>query len=290
MKDTSFYQKHTLNCKGKLIFLDEPKIMGILNITPDSFYKNSRTNITNLVEKARLMINDGADFLDIGGYSSRPGAIDISEEDELMRVMPAIELLMREFPDTLISIDTFRSKVAKEAVEAGASLINDITGGDGDDQMFKTVSDLKVPYILMHMRGTPQNMQSKTKYDDLLGEMIYYFSKRINELTEHGVNDIILDPGFGFAKTIEQNYYLLDHLHDLSVLKLPVMVGLSRKSLIWKTLNINPEEALNGTTVLNTIALLNNAKILRVHDVKQAKELINLVTFMRVEKDDGTKH
>ena len=260
--------------------------MGILNITPDSFYKNSRTNITNLVEKARLMINDGADFLDIGGYSSRPGAIDISEEDELMRVMPAIELLMREFPDTLISIDTFRSKVAKEAVEAGASLINDITGGDGDDQMFKTVSDLKVPYILMHMRGTPQNMQSKTKYDDLLGEMIYYFSKRINELTEHGVNDIILDPGFGFAKTIEQNYYLLDHLHDLSVLKLPVMVGLSRKSLIWKTLNINPEEALNGTTVLNTIALLNNAKILRVHDVKQAKELINLVTFMRAEKDD----
>jgi len=290
VKDTSFYQKHTLNCKGKLIFLDEPKIMGILNITPDSFYKNSRTNITNLVEKARLMINDGADFLDIGGYSSRPGAIDISEEDELMRVMPAIELLMREFPDTLVSIDTFRSKVAKEAVEAGASLINDITGGDGDDQMFKTVSDLKVPYILMHMRGTPQNMQSKTKYDDLLGEMIYYFSKRINELTEHGVNDIILDPGFGFAKTIEQNYYLLDHLHDLSVLKLPVMVGLSRKSLIWKTLNINPEEALNGTTVLNTIALLNNAKILRVHDVKQAKELINLVTFMRVEKDDGTKH
>lgn len=286
MKDTSFYQKHTLNCKGKLIFLDEPKIMGILNITPDSFYKNSRTNITNLVEKARLMINDGADFLDIGGYSSRPGAIDISEEDELMRVMPAIELLMREFPDTLVSIDTFRSKVAKEAVEAGASLINDITGGDGDDQMFKTVSDLKVPYILMHMRGTPQNMQSKTKYDDLLGEMIYYFSKRINELTEHGVNDIILDPGFGFAKTIEQNYYLLDHLHDLSVLKLPVMVGLSRKSLIWKTLNINPEEALNGTTVLNTIALLNNAKILRVHDVKQAKELINLVTFMRAEKDD----
>lgn len=276
MKDTSFYQKHTLNCKGKLIFLDEPKIMGILNITPDSFYINSRTDLANIVEKARLMIDDGVDFLDIGGYSSRPGAIDIPEDVELKRVIPAIELLHQEFPDTPISVDTFRSKVANEAIDAGAAIINDITGGDGDDQMFKTVADLKVPYILMHMKGNPRNMQSKTKYDDLLGEIIYYFSKKINELTEHGVNDIILDPGFGFAKTVEQNFYLLNHLHDLSVLKLPVMVGLSRKSTIYKTLNIKPEEALNGTTVLNTIALLNNAKILRVHDVKQAKELINL--------------
>ena len=277
-----------MNCKGNLISLDEPKIMGILNITPDSFYKNSRTDLTNLIEKAQLMIDEGADFLDVGGFSSRPGAIDIPEDDELRRVIPAIDLLVKKFPDIPISVDTFRSKVAKEAVKAGAALINDITGGDGDKQMFKTIAELKVPYILMHMRGNPQNMQSKAVYSDLLGEIIYYFSKRINELTEHGVNDIILDPGFGFAKTIAQNFYLLDHLHDLSVLKLPVLVGLSRKSLIHKTLNIKPEEALNGTTVLNTIALLNNAKILRVHDVKQAKELINLVKFMRTEKYDGS--
>lgn len=277
-----------MNCKGNLISLDEPKIMGILNITPDSFYKNSRTDLTNLIEKAQLMIDEGADFLDVGGFSSRPGAIDIPEDDELRRVIPAIDLLVKKFPDIPISVDTFRSKVAKEAVKAGAALINDITGGDGDKQMFKTIAELKVPYILMHMRGNPQNMQSKAVYSDLLGEIIYYFSKRINELTAHGVNDIILDPGFGFAKTIAQNFYLLDHLHDLSVLKLPVLVGLSRKSLIHKTLNIKPEEALNGTTVLNTIALLNNAKILRVHDVKQAKELINLVKFMRTEKYDGS--
>ena len=277
-----------MNCKGNLISLDEPKIMGILNITPDSFYKNSRTDLTNLIEKAQLMIDEGADFLDVGGFSSRPGAIDIPEDDELRRVIPAIDLLVKKFPDIPISVDTFRSKVAKEAVKAGAALINDITGGDGDKQMFKTIAELKVPYILMHMRGNPQNMQSKAVYSDMLGEIIYYFSKRINELTEHGVNDIILDPGFGFAKTIAQNFYLLDHLHDLSVLKLPVLVGLSRKSLIHKTLNIKPEEALNGTTVLNTIALLNNAKILRVHDVKQAKELINLVKFMRTEKYDGS--
>lgn len=262
--------------------------MGILNITPDSFYKNSRTDLTNLVEKARLMIKDGVDFLDVGGYSSRPGAIDISEVDELKRVIPAIEKLDQHFPGIPISVDTFRSKVAMESINAGATLINDITGGNGDKQMFKTIADLGVPYILMHMKGNPQNMQSKTEYNDLLGDIIYYFSKKINELTEHGVNDIILDPGFGFAKTVEQNFYLLDHLHDLSVLKLPIMVGLSRKSLIHKTLNIKPEDALNGTTVLNTIALLNNAKILRVHDVKQVKELINLVKFMRTEKDDGT--
>ena len=288
MKDTSFYQKLTLNCKGNLISLDEPKIMGILNITPDSFYINSRTDLTNIVEKAQMMINDGANFLDVGGFSSRPGAADIPEDEELKRVIPAIELLVKKFPDIPVSVDTFRSKVAAKAVKSGAALVNDITGGDGDKQMFKTIADLKVPYILMHMRGNPRNMQSKTDYSDLLGDIIYYFSKRINELTEHGVNDIILDPGFGFAKTVEQNFYLLDHLHDLSVLKLPVMVGLSRKSLIHKTLNIKAKDALNGTTVLNTIALLNNAKILRVHDVKQAKELINLVTFMRTEKYDGT--
>ena len=273
-----------------MISLEEPKIMGILNITPDSFYKNSRTDLTNLVEKARSMIYEGVDFIDVGGFSSRPGAIDIPQEEELKRVIPAIELLVESFPDIIISVDTFRSKVATDAINAGASLINDITGGEGDKLMFKTVADLKVPYILMHMRGNPRDMQRQTNYNDLIGEMIYYFSKRIYELTNYGVNDIILDPGFGFAKTIEQNFYLLDHLHDFSVLKLPVLVGISRKSMIHKTLNINAEEALNGTTVLNTIALLNNAKILRVHDVKQAKELINLVTFMRTEKDDGSKY
>jgi dihydropteroate synthase len=281
VKDTSFYQKSTLNCKGKLINLDAPKIMGILNITPDSFYKSSRANHENIVEKARKMIDDGTDFLDIGGFSSRPGAADISEEEELKRVIPAVELIAKNFPDILVSIDTFRSKVAREAVNAGACMINDISGGEADNEMFKTVADLKVPYILMHMRGTPATMQNKTKYNDLPGEIIYYFSKKIYELTDYGVNDIIIDPGFGFAKTIEQNYYLLDNLKDLSILKLPMLVGISRKGMVYKPLNVDPEQALNGTIVLNTIALLNNAKILRVHDVKQAHELINLFTFMR---------
>jgi dihydropteroate synthase len=255
--------------------------MGILNITPDSFYKNSRTNHENIVEKARNMIDEGADFLDIGGFSSRPGAADIPEDEELKRVIPAIALIAKNFPEMPVSIDTFRSKIAREAVNAGACMINDISGGEADNKMFKTVAELKVPYILMHMRGTPANMQTKTEYNDLPGEIIYYFSKKIYELTDYGVNDIILDPGFGFAKTIEQNYYLLNNLKDLGVLKLPVLVGISRKGMVYKPLDVNPEQALNGTVVLNTIALLNNAKILRVHDVKQAHELIKLVTFMR---------
>ena len=281
MKDTSFYQKLTLNCKGKLISLDAPKIMGIINITPDSFYKNSRTNRENIVGKVGQMIAEGVDFIDVGGFSSRPGAADVPETEELKRVIPAVRLIAKYFPDIPISIDTFRSKVVNEAVNAGACMINDISGGEADKKMFKTVAELNVPYVLMHMRGTPANMQTKTNYDDLMGEIIYYFSKKISELTDNGVNDIILDPGFGFAKTIDQNYFLLDNLKDLSVLKLPVMVGVSRKSMVYKPLNISPDEALNGTTVLNTIGLLNNARILRVHDVKQAKELIKLITFMR---------
>ena len=284
MKDTSFYQKSTLNCRGRLIDLSQPKVMGILNLTPDSFYKNSRTNLINILDKAREMILEGVDILDVGGFSSRPGAIDISENEEMNRIVKAVGLLAKHFPDIPISVDTFRSKVAQKAIEAGAALINDISGGQADPKMFDTVAELKVPYILMHMRGTPATMHTHVEYEDLLGDIIYYFSHKVDALTERGVNDIILDPGFGFAKTIEQNFYLLSHLHDLSILKLPILVGLSRKSMIYKTLRISPEEALNGTTVLNTLALMNGAKIIRVHDVKQAKELIKLVTFIGVEE------
>ena len=255
--------------------------MGILNITPDSFYKNSRTNHENILLKAGKMISEGADILDIGGYSSRPGAVDISEDEELRRVIPAIELIADKYPDFPISVDTFRSNVARRSIKSGACMINDISGGDADKKMFATVADLKVPYVLMHMRGNSRDMRHKTNYKDLPGEIIYYFSKKIYELTEQGVNDIILDPGFGFAKTIDQNYYLLNNLKDLSVLKLPILVGISRKSMVYKPLNVSAEDALNGTTVLNTIAILNGSRMLRVHDVKQAKELVKLVTFMR---------
>lgn len=279
-----------MNCRGKIITLDEPKIMGILNLTPDSFYAGSRITEQNLIEKAGRMIADGADFLDIGGYSSRPGASDISEKEELRRILPAIELLADCFPGIPLSADTFRSRVAAEAVKAGASIINDISGGEADENMFRTVAGLQVPYVLMHMRGNPRTMKNLTGYKDLMGELIYYFSEKIYLLSDLGVNDIILDPGFGFAKTISQNFDLLRNLNDLNILKLPVMVGLSRKSMIYKTLDTGPEDALNGTTVLNTIALLNNAKILRVHDVKQARETVKLVTFIDTKKSDGIKH
>lgn len=255
--------------------------MGIVNVTPDSFYNKSRYTSDNLLKKVKSFIDEGADIIDIGGFSSRPGAADVSESDELKRVIPAIESITNNFPNIPISIDTFRSKVAIEACNVGACMINDISGGDADLKMFETVADLKVPYVLMHMRGTPKTMSQLTNYDDLLGEIILYFSEKISKLTSYGVNDIILDPGFGFAKDIEQNYHLLDNLKDLEILNLPILAGVSRKSMIYKTLDVSAEDALNGTTVLNTIALINGAKILRVHDVKQAKETINLVTFMR---------
>ena len=283
MKYTPFYHKNTLNFGGQLKDLSSPLVMGILNLTPDSFYSGSRVTQDKLIEKVGAMIEAGVDIIDIGGYSSRPGAADIEEQVELYRVIPAIELIKKHFGDTIVSIDTFRSNVAKQAVFAGAQLINDISGGQADSEMFSTLAKLQVPYVLMHMRGTPRTMQSKTEYQDLIGELFTFFSEKIEELNLLGVHDIIIDLGFGFSKTIEQNFYLLQHLNEFESLNAPILAGLSRKSFIYKTLGIEPDMAITGTTVVNTIALEQGVKILRVHDVNEAKELIKLFTFMQKE-------
>jgi len=268
----------TINCNGKLISLETPKIMGILNLTPDSFYDGgSYKNEQEILLQTEKMLTDGAFCVDVGAYSSRPNAKDVSTEEELQRLMPVIELLQKEFPDIILSIDTFRSEIARKAVDSGAAIINDISGGTLDKLMMKTVGELNVPYILMHMRGTPKTMQSLTQYDDLLQDIIYYFSSKVAEARSFGIHDIILDPGFGFAKTTSQNFELLKNLSLLNVLEIPVLAGLSRKSMIYKTLEISAKEALNGTSVLNTLALQQGAKLLRVHDVKEAKECIDLV-------------
>jgi dihydropteroate synthase len=276
-KDNFFYSKKTLRLKGNLLDLSEPRVMGILNVTPDSFYEGSRyAQEDELLRKAEQMLEDGATFLDIGGYSSRPNADDISTEEEIRRVVPAIEAMMKRFPQTYISIDTFRASVARAAVEAGACIINDISGGNLDETMFATVAELQVPYILMHMRGTPQTMTSLNQYDNLLLEVIEELQHRLAELKSLGVSDVVIDPGFGFAKSPAQNYELLKNLNYFEVLDAPLLVGLSRKSMIYKTLGISPQEALNGTTVLNTISLMHGATILRVHDVRQAVEAVKL--------------
>jgi len=268
----------TINCAGKLIDLSIPKIMGILNITPDSFYDGGRYNsdkkILNHVEK---MIDDGATFIDIGAYSSRPGGIEIDENEELRRIIPSLELVKKKFPKIIISIDTFRSKVAEACLNSGAAIINDISGSELDKKMFEIIAKYNVPYIIMHMKGNPQNMMDKTNYDDMIQEIIKYFSNKINKAISYKINDIIIDPGFGFAKNIKQNYDLLNHLDLLKILEKPIMVGISRKSMIYKLLDSTAEEALNGTTVLNTLALIKGASILRVHDVKEANECINLI-------------
>ncbi len=257
--------------------------MGVINVTPDSFYASSRqNNIDHILKVAEKMISDGASFVDIGGYSSRPGAKDITVGQELERVIPAIEAINREFPELIISIDTFRSKVADESVSAGASIINDISAGDLDAQMLDVVAKHQVPYIIMHMKGTPQNMTEKTEYNDLIRDIIFSLSAKIALLVERGVPDIIVDPGFGFAKNIEQNFELLSGLEALAVLERPVLVGMSRKSMIYKTLKIEPEQALNGTTVVNTLALLKGTSILRVHDVKEAVEVVKLVNKLNL--------
>jgi len=268
----------TINCKGKLIDLSTPHVMGILNVTPDSFYDGGKFNsekiILNQVEK---MLHEGATFIDIGAYSSRPNATHISEDEELKRILPIVNLILNEFQDALLSIDTFRSKAAKQCVENGASLINDISAGNLDENMFKTIAELKVPYIMMHMKGTPKTMQSLTDYDNLVSDILFYFSEKIAEAKSLGIIDLIADPGFGFAKTIDQNYELLNKLELFKMLELPILAGLSRKSMIYKTLENTSKEALNGTSVLNTIALQKGASILRVHDVKEAMECIKLV-------------
>ena len=276
-KDTFFYKKTTITCAGKLVSLSHPVVMGILNMTPDSFYEGSRIRGTEaLLRQAESMLQEGAAILDIGGYSTRPEAPEVTPEEERIRVIPAIRALRQAFPDCLISVDTFRALIAQEAVEAGANIINDVSGGTLDAAMFATAGRLQVPYILMHMRGTPQTMPQFTQYEDIMLELVQFFEPRIVQLQAAGVRDVILDPGFGFAKTIDQNFEVLRHLGDLRLLGLPVLAGLSRKSMTYKTLEIPATEALAGTIALNTIALMHGASILRVHDVKEAVQTIKL--------------
>lgn len=278
MQNKIFSANNTLNVRGRLINFSKPKIMGILNVTPDSFYDGFRyTDEASMAKQVEKMMGDGADFVDVGGYSTRPGAAEISLAEELSRTIPVVRFIAKNFPEIIISIDTFRSGVAMHAVDAGAHLVNDISGGELDKEMFAAVASLQVPYVLMHSRGTPETMTSMTSYEDLLKEILDYFHQKIFALHRLGVKDIIVDPGFGFAKTITQNFELLNQLSRLQILGKPVMAGLSRKSLIWRTLKTNPEGALNGTTTLNTVALLKGASILRVHDVQEANETIQLV-------------
>jgi dihydropteroate synthase len=276
-KDTFFQKKATLNAGGKLIDLSTPKVMGIINITPDSFYADSRkASVDTVLKQAEKMLADGATFLDIGAYSSRPGAVDISIQEETDRLLPAVEAIAASFPDAALSADTFRSSVAEAAIEAGAHIINDISGGERDTNMFATVARLQVPYVLMHMRGTPQNMAQLTDYEDVFAEVFDYFVKKIYQLKQLGVHDIILDPGFGFAKKASDSYELISRMQEFGRLKLPVLAGISRKRMIYGLLGTTAEKALNGTTVLNTVALMKGASILRVHDVKEAVEAVKI--------------
>lgn len=283
MNETRQLPHYTINVGGTLMDLSVPRVMGILNVTPDSFYAQSRKQTEADIElRTRQMLAEGADMIDIGAYSSRPGADDVSPGQEMERLRHALAVLRRVAPDAVVSVDTFRSDVARMCVEEfGVQIINDISGGELDGNMFSTVAGLGVPYILMHMKGNPQNMQQAPHYDDLLTEMLQYFAVRVHRLHEMGVADIILDPGFGFAKTLEHNYELMHRLEDLHVLELPVLVGISRKSMIYRLLGGAPQDALNGTTVLNTLALQKGAAILRVHDVKEAVEAVKITNKMR---------
>ena len=270
-----------INCKGHLIDLKSPKVMGILNLTPDSFYdggtSKSKKGIIKQVGKMQI---EGATFIDIGAYSSRPNAKDVSEEEELSRLLPVLELLVKEYPDVFISIDTFRSRIAREAIDRGACMINDISAGSLDDQMFSTVAQFQVPYIIMHMVGTPQTMMQNIKYNNLIKDIIFYFSQKIFQLRELGVNDLIIDPGFGFSKTLDQNFDLLQKLDLFKSLDLPILAGLSRKSMLYNLLELEPKQTLNATTSANTIALMKGATILRVHDVKEAVEAVRIFEKM----------
>ncbi|WP_445454159.1 dihydropteroate synthase [Flavobacterium sp. 25HG05S-40] len=268
----------TINCLGKLIDVSSPKVMGILNVTPNSFYDGGKySDEIGILNQVENMLVEGATFIDIGAYSSKPSAEFISEQEEMERLLPIVKLVVKHFPTTLISVDTFRAQVAQNAVENGACMINDISAGSLDEKMMATVAALQVPYIMMHMKGTPQTMQSLAHYENVIKEMLFYFSQKVVEARSLGINDLIIDPGFGFAKTLEQNFEVLNNLELFQTLRLPVLVGVSRKSMIYKSLDIQAEFALNGTTVLNTIALQKGATILRVHDVKEAVESIRLV-------------
>lgn len=272
----------TINCQGNLIDLDHPRVMGILNQTPDSFFDGGRySNSKVMLQQVEQMLQCGASFIDVGGYSSRPGAAEVSTDEELKRVIPTIEAIKSDFPKAIISIDTFRRTVADRAIEAGAAMINDISGGDRDPQIYKVAAKHQVPYIMMHMRGTPQTMTKLTHYDNVVMDVAQDLSKKIKHIRTLGVHDLIVDPGFGFAKNLVQNYALLNKLDHLKLLEAPILVGLSRKSMIYKLLETDPENALNGTTAANTIALLKGASILRVHDVAPAMEAVRIVNALK---------
>ena len=267
----------TLNCNGKLLVIDKPMVMGIINLTPDSFYEGSRQQTNaSIIAQASKMIDEGVDIIDVGGQSTRPGSNRISAKEELHRVIPAIEIILKDFPETIISVDTYQSAVAMEAIKTGASIINDISAGNMDNDMLETVAKLQAPYICMHMKGTPQDMQVDASYDNVTREVLDFFIQKTEQCREAGINDVIIDPGFGFGKTISHNFTLLKELAAFKMLEKPIMAGLSRKSTIYKTLGATAAEALNGTTALNTLAIQNGANILRVHDVKEAREVIKL--------------
>jgi dihydropteroate synthase len=277
MDDSFFKKKVTINAGGRLIDLGSPKVMGIINITPDSFYAGSRKQSVDVaLQQAERMLNEGATFLDLGAYSSRPGAEDISVDEEKTRLLPVLEAIVSRFPDAILSIDTFRAQVADAAIETGVHMINDISGGQLDANMFATVARLQVPYILMHMKGNPKTMQQEAHYEDVFAEVYDYFVDKYYQLKQLGVHDVIIDPGFGFAKKREHSYGLMKRLRDFSPLQLPVLAGVSRKTMVYGLLGITADEALNGTTALNTIALTKGANILRVHDVKEAIEAIKI--------------
>lgn len=285
-KNTKFGEKKTLNLRGELLDLSTPLVMGILNITPDSFYqpegrKLEIPGLGQVLKEAEKMLAEGAAILDLGAYSSRPNAEHISEKTEAERLIPVVRALVKEFPKAIFSIDTFRAEVAEQAIDSGAHIINDISAGQLDEKMFETIGRLQVPYIMMHMKGTPQNMQQQAHYENLIPEMGTYFSEKIEKLNRFGVQDIIIDPGFGFAKTLEHNYEILNRFEEFKSLEFPLLAGLSRKSMIYKLLGGTAADALNGTTAANTIALLKGAKILRVHDVKPAAEAIKIVQAMQ---------
>jgi dihydropteroate synthase len=269
----------TINCIGNLVDLSSPKVMGILNVTPNSFYDGGKySDEKSMLSQVEKMLSEGATFIDIGAYSSKPSAAFVSEEEEINRLLPIIDLVLKNHPETLISVDTFRANVARAGIENGACIINDIAAGNLDEKMMQTVTNLQVPYIMMHMKGNPQTMQSLAQYENVVKEMLFYFSEKVAKARSFGINDVIIDPGFGFAKTVEQNFEVMNNLELFQMLELPILVGVSRKSMIYKTLETSAEKALNGTSVLNTIALQKGANILRVHDVKEAVECIKLVS------------
>ena len=276
---------YQLNCRGKLLDVSNPVVMGILNVTPDSFYDGGKfNNESNIIKQVEKMLTEGAAIIDIGAVSTRPGAQDVSEEEEMQRLIPVVKFIHQQFPSAVLSIDTYRSRIAEMAIENGAAIINDISAGEFDKNMFATIARLQVPYVMMHIQGTPQTMQLNPVYENVTLDIIRFFVKRLEQLRNIGVKDIIIDPGFGFGKTVEHNYELLASLESFKFFECPIIVGVSRKAMINKVIHTKAENALNGTTVVNTIALLNGANILRVHDVKEAMEAIAIVNKLKAKK------